>query len=149
MRRGARHPLPDLPAAATAARGRATGGGRAAGMTDTRDKFRPEPIPAAIPASERGYFAVAPEPARPGQSRLWLYGDGNRARPPRTILLTRRDVHGLRMFLADVERGKHGRGRPEPIPAAIPDSERGYFEVAPEPTRPGQSRLWLYGDGNR
>jgi len=118
-------------------------------MTDTRDKFRPEPIPAAIPPTERGYFAVAPEPTRPGRFRLWLYGDGNRARPPRTILLTRRDVHGLRMFLADVERGKHGRGRPEPIPAAIPDSERVYFEVAPEPTRSGQVRLWLYGDGHQ
>jgi len=72
-------------------------------MTDTRSKFRPEPIPAAIPASERGYFAVAPEPARPGQVRLWLYGDGNRARP-RSILLTRRDVRGLRAFLADIEK---------------------------------------------
>jgi hypothetical protein len=77
-------------------------------MTDTRDKFRPEPIPAAIPASERGYFAVAPEPTRPGQFRLWLYGDGNRARP-RSILLTLRDVRGLRAFLADIEKNLPGR----------------------------------------
>jgi hypothetical protein len=118
-------------------------------MTDTRSKFRPEPIPAAIPPTERGYFAVAPEPTRPGQVRLWLYGDGNRARPPRSILLTLRDVHGLRMFLADVEKGKRGKGRPEPIAAAIPASERGYFEAAPEPTRPGRFRPWLYGDGSR
>lgn len=73
-------------------------------MTDRRGTFRPEPIPAAIPASERGHFEVALEPGRPGQVRLWLYGDGGQGRP-RSILLTLRDVCGLCMFLADVERG--------------------------------------------
>jgi hypothetical protein len=74
-------------------------------MTGTRGVFRPEPIPAAIPASERGHFEIAPEPARPGQFRLWISGDGGRSRP-RSILLTIRDVRGLRMFLADVEQGR-------------------------------------------
>ena len=79
-------------------------------------RFRPEPIPAAIPDSERGYFELAPGPTRPGQFRLWLYGDGNRRRP-RSILLTLRDVHGLRAFLADVEKG--GQAAPaEPSTAA-------------------------------
>jgi len=73
-------------------------------MTGRRGTFRPEPIPAAIPASERGHFEVALEPGRPGQVRLWLYGDGGQGRP-RSILLTLRDVRGLCMFLADVERG--------------------------------------------
>jgi hypothetical protein len=73
-------------------------------MTGRCGTFRPEPIPAAIPASERGHFEVALEPGRPGQVRLWLYGDGGQGRP-RSILLTLRDVRGLCMFLADVERG--------------------------------------------
>ena len=34
-------------------------------MTGNRGRFRPEPIPAAIPASERGHFEGAPEPGRP------------------------------------------------------------------------------------
>jgi len=91
-------------------------------MTGNRSTFRPEPIPAAIPASERGYLEAAPEPARPGQFRLWLYGDGNRLRP-RSILLTLRDVHGLRAFLADVENGPTARARGglTRFNAAVPD----------------------------
>ena len=73
-------------------------------MTGNRGTFRPEAIPAAVPPSMRGYIEVAPEPGRPGQFRLWLYGDGSQ-RGPRSILLTLRDVRGLCMFLADVERG--------------------------------------------
>ena len=73
-------------------------------MTGHRGVFRPEPVPAAIPASERGHFEVALEPGRPGQVRLWTYGEGGQGRP-RSILLTLRDVRGLCMFLADVERG--------------------------------------------
>ena len=73
-------------------------------MTSRRGTFRPEPIPAAIPVSERGHFEVALEPGRPGQVRLWMYWDGGQGRP-RSILLTLRDVRGLCMFLADVERG--------------------------------------------
>ena len=73
-------------------------------MTGNRGVFRPEPVPAAIPASERGHFEVALEPGRSAQVRLWLYGDGGQGRP-RSILLTLRDVRRLCMFLADVERG--------------------------------------------
>ena len=87
-------------------------------MTGNRGVFRPEPIMAAIPASERGHFEIAPEPARPGQFRLWMCGDGGQGRP-RSILLTVRDVRGLCMFLADVERSGQdvpqiasGRSRP-------------------------------------
>jgi hypothetical protein len=58
-------------------------------MTGHRDTFRPEALPATIPASERGHFEAAPEPGRPGQVRLWLTGDG-----------------GSCMFPADVERGQ-------------------------------------------
>ena len=45
--------------------------------------------------------------------------------------------------------GNRGTFRPEAIPAAVPPSMRGYFEVAPEPGRPGQWRLWLRGDGSQ
>ena len=64
---------------------------------------RPEPIPAAIPVSERGRFEVALEPGQPGQVRLWMYGDGGQGRP-RSILLTLGDVRGLCMFLAATPR---------------------------------------------
>jgi hypothetical protein len=80
-------------------------------MTGHRGTFRPEPIPAAIPASERGYFEAAPEPARAGQWRLWLYGDGSQGKRPSRILLTVRDVRGLRLFLADIERGSGADGQ--------------------------------------
>jgi hypothetical protein len=66
-------------------------------MTDDRGTFRPSPIPSAIPASQRGHIEVAPDPARPGMYRLWVYGDGGGK--PRSILLTQRDVRGLVMFL--------------------------------------------------
>ena len=79
-------------------------------MTGRRGTFRPEPIPAAIPASERGHFEVAPEPGRPGRFRLWMYGDGGQ-RKPSSILLTLRDVRGLCVFLADDERD--GRAVPQ------------------------------------
>jgi len=89
-----------------------------------RGTFRPEPIPAAIPASERGYFKVAPEPGRPGQFRLWLYGDGSQ-RGPRSILLTLRDVRGLCMFLADVESGGRAAGQIASTAARPPPPGRG------------------------
>jgi hypothetical protein len=85
-------------------------------MTGHRAIFRPEAIPAAIPASERGHFEIAPEPARPGQFRLWVYGDGGPGRP-RSILLTLRDVRGLCMFLADIEKG--GRAAPRIANTAV------------------------------
>jgi len=85
-------------------------------MTGGRGTFRPEPIPAAIPASERGHVEIAPEPVRAGQFRLWLYGDGSQG-PPRSILLTRRDVRGLQLFLADVESG--GQAGPQIASRAV------------------------------
>ena len=88
-------------------------------MTGNRGRFRPEPIPAAIPASERGHFEVAPEPGRPGQFRLWLYGDGGQGKP-RSVLLTLRDVRGLCVFLADVERGGRAVGQAARTAAEIP-----------------------------
>jgi hypothetical protein len=110
-------------------------------MTGNRGRFRPEPITAAIPASERGYFEIAPEPARPGQFRLWLYGDGNRARS-RSILLTLRDVHGLRAFLADTERDGQaelqitsGAARPSPPGGGRRDGAAGGASPPPCPSR--------------
>jgi hypothetical protein len=89
-------------------------------MTGNRGTFRPEPIPAAIPASERGHFEVAPEPGRPGKFRLWLYGDGGQ-RKPSSILLTPRDVRGVCVFLANIERGSRAveqiASAAEPSPA--------------------------------
>jgi len=67
-------------------------------MTGSRGTFRPEAIPAAIPASERGHIEIAPEAARPGPFRLWLYEDGSQGKL-RSILLIQRDVRGLCMFL--------------------------------------------------
>jgi hypothetical protein len=67
-------------------------------MTGHRDTFRPEALPATIPASERGHFEAAPEPGRPGQVRLWLYGDGGQGKP-RSIVLTRRDLRGFILYL--------------------------------------------------
>jgi hypothetical protein len=60
-------------------------------MNGNRISYRPEPIPAAIPPSMRGYFEAAPEPARPGMFRVWLHGDCSQTRP-RSILLTRSDI---------------------------------------------------------
>jgi hypothetical protein len=60
--------------------------------------FQPEPIPAAIPPSERGYIEAAPEPGRAGRSGLWLYGDGS-PDMPRSILLTHEDIRRLCWFL--------------------------------------------------
>ncbi len=37
---------------------------------------------------------------------------------------------------------------PEPVTSAIPPSQRGYIEAAPEPGHPGQIRVWLHGDGS-
>jgi len=99
-------------------------------MTGNRSTFRPEPIPAAIPASERGHFEIAPGPARPGQFRLWLYGDGDHGKP-RSILLTRRDVRGLCVFLANLERGSGADGQ---IPSA-----------AARPLPPGRQRSGVTG----
>jgi hypothetical protein len=73
--------------------------------TSNRGVFRPEPIPAAIPASERGHFEIAPE----ASSVCGCTGMAARSRP-RSNLLTLRDVRGLRMFPADAERG----GQPVP-----------------------------------
>jgi hypothetical protein len=67
-------------------------------MTGHRDTFRPQALPATIPASERGHFEAAPEPGRPGQVRLWLYGDGGQGKP-RSIVLTRRDLRGFILYL--------------------------------------------------
>lgn len=78
-------------------------------MTGYRGTFRPAATP-RIPASERGHFEIAPEPGRPGEFRLRLYGDGHRSQP-RSILLTLRDVHGFGMFLADVERAAQAVSR--------------------------------------
>ncbi len=38
------------------------------------------------------------------------------------------------------------RFTPEPV-TAVPPSQRGWLEAAPEPDRPGQVRVWLHGDG--
>jgi hypothetical protein len=91
-------------------------------MTGNRSRFRPEAIPTAIPPSERGHLEIAPEPDRPGQFRLWLYGDGGRGKP-RSILLTRRDVRGLAMWAAqlaetpDVPQQGHPAVTPQATPA--------------------------------
>ena len=93
-------------------------------MTGNRSRFRPEAIPTAIPPSERGHFEIAPEPDRPGQFRLWLYGDGGRGKP-RSILLTRRDARGLAMWVhqlaetPDIPR----QGRPAATPQTRPTTE--------------------------
>jgi hypothetical protein len=63
-----------------------------------RRRFQPEPIPAAVPGSLRGYFEAAPEPGRPGQIRVWLHGDGSRSKHS-VIVLTHRDIRGLCWFL--------------------------------------------------
>ena len=63
-----------------------------------RSRFQPEPIPAAIPPSKRGYVEAAPEPGRPGQSRVWLHGDSSPGKPS-SILLTREDIRRLCWFL--------------------------------------------------
>jgi hypothetical protein len=86
-------------------------------LTGDRGTFRPAPVPAAVPASQRGHIEVAPDPARPGMYRLWLHGDGSQGKP-RSILLTQRDVRGLIMFL-----------RPLAEPPDIPRQGRG---AAPE-----------------
>jgi hypothetical protein len=39
------------------------------------------------------------------------------------------------------------RFTPEPVTTAVPPSQRGWIEAAPEPGRAGQYRLWLHGDG--
>jgi hypothetical protein len=91
-------------------------------MTGNRSRFRPEAIPTAIPPSERGHLEIAPEPDRPGQFRLWLYGDGSRGKP-RSILLTRRDVRGLAMWAGrlaetpDVPQQGHPAVTPQTGPA--------------------------------
>jgi hypothetical protein len=93
-------------------------------MTSHRGTFRPELIPAAIPASQRGHFEIAPEPARPGQFRLWLYGDGNQSKRA-TILLTIRDVRGLSMWfrqLAETPEGQQ-QSRPAAKPQTKPPTE--------------------------
>jgi hypothetical protein len=111
-------------------------------MTDHRGTFRPEPVP-AVPPSERGHFEVAPEPGRPGQFRLWLYGDGGQ-RGPRSILLTLRDVRGLCVFLADVESGGRAIGQLASTAARPPPPRRGRSGAAG-----GASPLrWAPGPGN-
>ena len=63
-----------------------------------RSRFQPEPIPAAVPASTRGYIEAAPQPNRAGQFRVWLRGDDSPGRPS-SILLTRGDIGRLCWFL--------------------------------------------------
>jgi hypothetical protein len=63
-----------------------------------RSRFQPEPIPAAIPPSMRGYVEAAPELGRPGQSRVWLHGDNSPGKTS-SILLTREDIRRLCWFL--------------------------------------------------
>ena len=104
-------------------------------MTSNRGRFRPEPIPAAILASERGHLEVVPELAWPGQFRLWLYGDGSLPRPC-SILMTVRDVRGLRVFLADVERGSQAAPQIVPGTASWP-----CCRCTPEPASP-RSAPW-------
>jgi hypothetical protein len=71
----------------------------------------------------RGYIEAAPEPGRADQFRLWLYGDCSQG-GPRSILLTRRDVRGLYMFLRqlakppEVTREDRAVSRPPPGPQA-------------------------------
>ena len=64
----------------------------------SRSRFQPEPIPAAIPTSTRGYVEAAPQPNRAGQFRVWLHGDDSPGRPS-SILLTRGDIGRLCWFL--------------------------------------------------
>jgi hypothetical protein len=63
-----------------------------------RSRFQPEPIPAAVPTSTRGYIEAAPQPNRAGQFRVWLRGDDSPGRPS-SILLTRGDIGRLCWFL--------------------------------------------------
>ena len=94
-------------------------------MTDNRSKFRPEPIPAAIPASERGYFAVAPEPTGRASSGCGCTETATGPGQPRTILLTRRDARSLAMWVhqlaetPDVPR----QGHPAATPRTRPTTE--------------------------
>ena len=102
-------------------------------MTGDRGTFRPEPIPAAIPGSERGRFEAAPEPARPDRIRLWVYGDGGRGKP-RSILLTRRDVRGLCQFLGQLA------GQPEQTRPALQPQAGPRRRPCLTSTRPSRSR---------
>jgi hypothetical protein len=115
-------------------------------MTGHRGTFKPEAISATIPASERGHFEAAPEPGRPGQFRLWLYGDGSQGKP-RSIVLTRRDVRSFMMFLhqlaepPEVTQDDRSVTRPQTKPATGPaDSPQAWWRpkgVPPPRRAPG------------
>jgi hypothetical protein len=100
-------------------------------MTGHRDIFRPGAIPAMIPASERGRFEAAPEPGRPGQFRLWLYGDGCQGKP-RSIVLTRRDLRGLILFM-------HQLAEPPEVAQADRPVTRSQARSTPGPADPPQA----------
>jgi hypothetical protein len=116
-------------------------------MTGCRRTFRPEPIPAAIPASERGHFEVAPEPGRPGKFRLWVYGDGGQRRPS-SILLTLRDVRGLCIFLADVENGGRAAEQITSVTVEVPPPRRGRSRADGGASPRRQARSWWRNAGN-
>jgi hypothetical protein len=104
-------------------------------MTGHRDTFRPEALPATIPASERGHFEAAPEPGRPGQVRLWLYGDGGQGKP-RSIVLTRRDLRGFMMFLHRLAEAPEAT---QDSRSAARSQTKSLTELAPGPTDPPQA----------
>jgi hypothetical protein len=110
-------------------------------MTGNRGTFRPEAILGAIPPSMRGYFEAAPEPGRPGQFRVWLYGDGSRGKP-RSILLTRRDLRGLCVFLANVESGGRPAGPIASTAPGPPPPRRGQSAPAGGTSPPQRARSW-------
>jgi hypothetical protein len=102
VRWAGRRALPDLSAIAVADRGKVDAvnphkRGRRA-RRPNRSRFQPEPIPAAVPTSTRGYVEAAPQPDRADQFTVWLHGDGNPDKPS-SILLTREDVRRLCWFL--------------------------------------------------
>jgi hypothetical protein len=108
-------------------------------MTGHRDTFQPAALPATIPASERGHFEAASEPGRPGQVRLWLYGDGSQGKP-RSIVLTRRDLRGFILYLDRLAN----------VPEVTQDDRpmtRSQAESAPGPTDPPQAQAWYRSRG--
>lgn len=100
-------------------------------MTGNRSRIRPEAIPTAVPPSERGHFEIAPEPDRPGQFRLWLYGDGSQGKP-RSILLTQRDIRGLSMWFRQ-------SAEPSEVPQQSRPAATSQTRPTDEPTGPPQA----------
>ena len=133
MRRAGGRALPDLSAIAVAARaGVGTVSPRQRGRharPRNRSRFLPEPIPVAVPPSERGYIEAAAEPGRVGKSRLWLHGDGSPDKPS-SILLTREDLRRLCWFLhrlaesPQMAQGGHSVATP-PSPARSRRADHG------------------------